>query len=196
MAQVFWIIVGTGSVNLVTFSSFNATSQPASTALGTTQQYGRKLLQSTASFPMPAENVTFAVTLPTASQNSLLVLQSNSDKVTQQFSGWFVTQMASRGMSIVLAHILFVSAIRSTDQLEGINLQHDLSSNMHQKTYSTRNYHIFSLATLHMACNRVFRKDPVLYSSFLHTQSADPSSFLVRVKTSRIKLGNSVWRKR
>lgn len=37
------------------------------------------------------------VTLPSASQNSLLVLQSSSDTVKQQFGGWFVTQMAARG---------------------------------------------------------------------------------------------------
>lgn len=101
--QVFWIIVGTGSVQLTSFSSTTATSQPSSTAKATTQQYGRKLLQSsgnsTSNSTIPAENVVFAVTLPSAAQNSLLVLQNSSPTVRQQFAGWFVTQMQSRGKS-------------------------------------------------------------------------------------------------
>ena len=41
--------------------------------------------------------VTFAVTLPGASANSLVVTQPNSQSVHQQVAGWFTTQMASRG---------------------------------------------------------------------------------------------------
>lgn len=98
--QVFWIIIGTGSVQLISFTSMTATSEPASTAKATTQQYGRRLLQASApssNGSIPAENVVFAVTLPSASQNSLLVLQSSSGTVRQQFAGWFVTQMQARG---------------------------------------------------------------------------------------------------
>ena len=43
------------------------------------------------------EMVVFAVTLPQASQNSLVVTQPNSDAVKSQVAGWFTTQMASRG---------------------------------------------------------------------------------------------------
>ncbi len=95
LLQVFWIIVGTGSVNVISFNTLsNATTEPPSTAKSTPSQYGgRRLLQTSQS----AENVVFSVTLPTASQNSLLVLQSSSDTVRQQFAGWFVTQMAARG---------------------------------------------------------------------------------------------------
>ena len=41
--------------------------------------------------------VTFAVTLPGASANSLVVTQPNSQSVHEQVAGWFTTQMASRG---------------------------------------------------------------------------------------------------
>lgn len=100
--QVFWIVVGTGSVQLLSFTSSNATygSEPASTAKATVPQYGRRLMQAAAAPPpstvVPTENVVFAVTLPSASQNSLLVLQQSSPTVRQQFAGWFVTQMQAR----------------------------------------------------------------------------------------------------
>ena len=100
--QVFWIIIGTGSVNVISFNTLSNATETASTAKSTPSQYGRKLLQSAAA----AENVVFAVTLPTASQNSLLVLQSSSDTVRQQFSGWFVTQMQARGKPAQLANLL------------------------------------------------------------------------------------------
>ena len=96
--QVFWIIVGTGSVNVISFNTLpDATSLPPSTAVSTPSQYGRRMLLQAS---QPAENVVFAVTLPSASQNSLLVLQSSSDTVRQQFAGWFVTQMAARGKQL------------------------------------------------------------------------------------------------
>ena len=77
-----------------------ATSEPSSTAMATTPQYGRKLLQAASPAPgasTPVVTVVFAVLLPQASQNSLLVLQSNSPVVRKQFAGWFVTQMQARG---------------------------------------------------------------------------------------------------
>ena len=46
--------------------------------------------------------VVFAVTLPQASQNSLVVTQPNSAAVHQQVAGWFTTQMASRGAACML----------------------------------------------------------------------------------------------
>ena len=85
--------MGTGSVNVISFNALDNAAETPSTAKSTPSQYGRRLLQNT----QPAENVVFAVTLPTASQNSLLVLQSSSTTVRQQFAGWFVTQMAARG---------------------------------------------------------------------------------------------------
>ena len=105
--QVFWIIIGTGSVQLISFDSTTATSEPSSTAQSTTQQYGRKLLQASSNSSsngtsIPAESVVFAVTLPSATQNSLLVLQSASPTVRQQFAGWFVTQMQARGKAAAL----------------------------------------------------------------------------------------------
>lgn len=109
--QVFWIVVGTGSVQLLSYKSVTATSEPSSTAKASVPQYGRKLLQSvtnattsnsTGNGTIPAEQATFAVTLPSATQNSLLVLQSASPTVRQQFAGWFVTQMQARGTSAIL----------------------------------------------------------------------------------------------
>ena len=44
------------------------------------------------------QQVTFAVTLPGDSANSLVVTQPNSPSVHQQVAGWFITQMASRGV--------------------------------------------------------------------------------------------------
>ena len=86
--------MGTGSVNVISFNTLNNAAETPSTAKSTPSQYGgRRLLQDS----QPAENVVFAVTLPTASQNSLLVLQTSSATVRQQFAGWFVTQMAARG---------------------------------------------------------------------------------------------------
>ena len=42
-------------------------------------------------------DVFFAVTLPQASQDSLVVTQPSSDAVHRQIAGWFTTQMQSRG---------------------------------------------------------------------------------------------------
>lgn len=42
-------------------------------------------------------DVVFAISLPEASKNSLLVVQSNNPAVTDQFAGWFGIQMAARG---------------------------------------------------------------------------------------------------
>ena len=50
----------------------------------------RRLLQT-------GVDTTFAATIPTATSNSLLVLQSQSPQVRNQFGGWFTSQMAARG---------------------------------------------------------------------------------------------------
>ena len=56
--------------------------------------------------------VTFAVTLPGASANSLVVTQPNSQSVHEQVAGWFTTQMASRGNHSVHGALL-VSCARA-----------------------------------------------------------------------------------
>ena len=48
----------------------------------------------------PAVDVTFAVALPAASKNSLLVVQSASPVVRAQFAGWFVYAMSGQGYSV------------------------------------------------------------------------------------------------
>ena len=42
----------------------------------------------------------FSVSLPTASQNSLLVVQSTSPVVRAQFAGWFVYAMSGEGYNV------------------------------------------------------------------------------------------------
>jgi len=72
--------VGTGNVNILTFTTLNnATSEPASTAKGTTaQQYGRRLAQA-AGTPsggtIPAVSVVFQVLSPPPTHLPLLVFQ-------------------------------------------------------------------------------------------------------------------------
>ena len=45
-------------------------------------------------------DVMFSVSLPTASQNSLLVVQSSSPAVRAQFAGWFVYAMSGQGYNV------------------------------------------------------------------------------------------------
>ena len=47
----------------------------------------------------PGVDVVFGVTLPQASENSLLVLQSNSSQVRAQFAGLFVYAMSTASES-------------------------------------------------------------------------------------------------
>ena len=54
-------------------------------------------------------DVTFAVALPAASRNSLLVVQSASPVVRAQFAGWFVYAMGGQGYD-VNAEITSISA--------------------------------------------------------------------------------------
>ena len=126
-------------MQIVSFTSYNATYEPASTAKGSTQQYGRKLLQvsvlpmapaASGNASIPATNVTFAVTLPSASQNSLLVLQSSSPTVRQQFGGWFVTQMAARGESLIIFNpSYFLSWVIPLSHHHDLNVVNELSLN-------------------------------------------------------------------
>ena len=77
-------------------------------ALNTSQDLNTaRLLQ--ASGAAPAVDVTFAVALPAASRNSLLVVQSASPVVRAQFAGWFVYAMGGQGYD-VNAEITSISA--------------------------------------------------------------------------------------
>ena len=68
----------------------------------------------------PAVDVTFAVALPAASRNSLLVVQSASPVVRAQFSGWFVYAMGGQGYD-VNAEITSISAqVQSCTNLQSI----------------------------------------------------------------------------
>ncbi|KAK9841418.1 hypothetical protein WJX74_005338 [Apatococcus lobatus] len=92
LAAVFSILIGTGSVSLSRFDLANGASSAA------TAGARRRLLQA-------GVDTTFAATIPTATSNSLLVLQSQSPQVRNQFGGWFTSQMVARGYTGLSATI-------------------------------------------------------------------------------------------
>lgn len=93
MAAVFSIIIGTGAVQILSFSPVNGSTPVVATG-------GRRLQQASSSSSSPSVDVVFAVSLPEASQNSLLVTQSTNPTVRSQFAGWFVSQMQARGYDV------------------------------------------------------------------------------------------------
>ena len=56
--------------------------------------------------------MVFSVNLPTASQNSLLIVQSTSPVVRAQFAGWFVYTMSGEGYNINAEIVNITTVVR------------------------------------------------------------------------------------